>query len=76
MLESALLLQLERVGEALRIVRFWDDSVEERFPAIHGWIALRHLISHAYREIDLNTIWDTCVEEIPDLIRDLEELLG
>ena len=74
MLESALLLQLERIGEALRAVRLWNDSIEISFPEIHGWIALRHIISHAYREIDRDALWSTCVEEIPELIASLERL--
>jgi uncharacterized protein with HEPN domain len=74
LLESAILLQLERIGEALRAVRSRDDAIVERFPAIHGWIALRHIISHAYREIDLDAIWKTCTEEIPELIETLERL--
>lgn len=75
MLASALLLQLERIGEALRIVRYQDDSIEMRFPEIHGWIALRHIISHVYRELDLDAIWNTCSDEIPELIESLENLL-
>jgi uncharacterized protein with HEPN domain len=74
LLESAILLQLERIGEALRAVRSRDDAIVERFPTIHGWIALRHIISHAYREIDLDAIWKTCTEEIPELIETLERL--
>ncbi len=76
MLQSATLLQLERIGEALRTVRSRDDSIEQKFPEIHGWIAMRHIISHAYREINLDAIWFTCTEEIPELINDLEELLS
>lgn len=72
MLQSAVLLQLERIGEALRSVRSWSDSIDEKFPEIHGWIAMRHLISHAYREIDFDVVWFTCTEEIPELIHLLE----
>ena len=34
---------------------------------------MRHVISHAYREIDLDAIWFSCTEEIPELIRALED---
>lgn len=76
MLQSAVLLQLERIGEALRTVRSRNEAIEQEFPEIHGWIAMRHIISHAYREINLDAIWFTCTEEIPELISVLEELLG
>lgn len=76
MLQSAVLLQLERIGEALRSVRNWSQSIDEEFPEIHGWIAMRHIISHAYREIDLDAVWFTCTEEIPELVRALEGLLS
>lgn len=75
MLQSAVLLQLERIGEALRTVRSRDETIEEGFSEIHGWIAMRHIISHAYREIDYDAIWFTCTEEIPELIRALNQLL-
>lgn len=71
MLQSAVLLQLERIGEASRTVRDRDEAIEQTFPEIHGWIAMRHLVAHAYREIDLDAIWFTCNEEIPELIRTL-----
>lgn len=76
MLQSAVLLQLERIGEALRAVRSQNESIDEAFPEVHGWIAMRHIISHAYREIDLDAIWFTCTEEIPELIRALEDFLS
>ncbi len=76
MLQSAVLLQLKRIGEALRTVRSRSESIDQDFPEIHGWIAVRHIISHAYREIDLDAIWFTCTEEIPELIHSLDTLLS
>lgn len=75
MIESAFLLQFERIGEALRVVREIDPYFENTLPDINQWIGLRHRLVHDYREIDLNLLWASSVDEIPPLIQELSTLL-
>lgn len=75
MVESAFILQFERIGEALRVVRDADCAFEEVMPEINQWIGLRHRLVHDYREIDLELLWTIAVADIPLLLRTVQNLL-
>lgn len=72
---SAVERKLEIIGEALNGIRRIDPTIEERFPGIHEWPALRNALSHVYFEIDDEVIWRTATQDIPALIETLKELL-
>lgn len=76
LVESAFLLQLERIGETLRIVRDKSPEFEKRLPKINRWIGLRHRIVHDYREIDLNLLWLSVEQEVPLLIQEISMILA
>lgn len=75
LIESAFILQFERIGETLRIVRDIDPWFEKHLPDINQWIGLRHRLVHDYREIDFDLIWLSATREIPILIERLESIL-
>lgn len=76
MVESAYFRQFEVIGEALRAARSADDYLENDLPQIHEWISLRHHITHEYREVDLDLLWQYASIDIPILIQLLEALLA
>lgn len=74
-LRSGVERQLEIIGEALNVARRLAPELANKFPTIHEWIALRHIIAHAYDRIDHQIIWDTSVLDLPQLIATLHMLL-
>lgn len=62
---------LEIIGEAATRV---TDATQKNNPAI-PWaqvIGMRNRLIHGYDVIDLDILWQTVVEDIPNLIRALE----
>lgn len=57
LVESAYIRQFGIIGEALRVARDRDDSLELEFPRIHEWVSLRHHLIHEYREVDRDLLW-------------------
>ena len=39
-------------------------------------IGMRNIIAHGYISIDENTLWETCVKDIPQLIERLKTIVG
>ncbi len=74
LLRSAVERQLEIVGEALGRARSEAPSLDDRIPHLTKIIALRNRLAHGYGEIDDRMIWSIVEEEIPVLIRRLEDL--
>lgn len=74
MLQSALCMKLEIIGEASRIV-------SDEFKAAHAeipWgqiVGLRHRIVHEYFRLDLDIIWEIVQRDIPALMGQLEPLV-
>ena len=38
-------------------------------------ISMRNRLIHAYFDIDTDTVWQTIVEDLPELIRELETII-
>lgn len=72
MLELALIRLIEIVGEAAGKVssdgKAWFDGVP--WPQI---IAMRNRLIHGYDAIDIDVLWDTVENDLPDLISKLEK---
>ena len=68
--------EMEIVGEALNELRRIDPETAASVPDIHKAVALRNIITHAYRDIDYVTIWETVTNNVPALIDNLDKLLG
>jgi len=67
----ALVKEIEIIGEAASKV---SEEKREQILAI-PWkaiIGMRNRLIHAYDEIDIDVLWDTIVNDIPQLIEGLE----
>ena len=75
MLVLALVKAVEIVGEAANQV---SEPCRNRCPAI-PWadlVGMRNRLVHAYFDINLDVLWQTVQEDIPQLIAALEPALG
>lgn len=76
MLQDAVLMRLQVIGENLAAIRRIDNS---RFAEVadDSWyqvIGLRNIIPHGYETIDFNRIWRIISDELPALTASLAEL--
>jgi uncharacterized protein with HEPN domain len=75
MLALALVQLLEVVGEAASGI---SDGFRNAHPAI-PWksiIGMRHRLIHGYFDVDLDIVWQTVHADLPQLLRQLEDLLS
>ena len=74
MLELALVRLIEIVGEAAGKVSAEGKAkfVDVPWPQI---IAMRNRLIHGYDAVDLDVLWDTIENDLPDLIAKLEREL-
>jgi len=73
-LELALVLLIEIVGEAANRLPIEDQA---RYPSI-PWreiVGMRNRLVHGYDAVDLDVLWDTVKEDLPELIKELERIL-
>ena len=77
LIQDAVIRNLEIIGEASR-------SIEKRFPEFaeqHPEIPLRNayemrnVLSHGYFKVDLAIVWRTIEGDLPDLKRQIEDVL-
>ncbi|WP_256258558.1 HepT-like ribonuclease domain-containing protein [Saccharopolyspora antimicrobica] len=73
-LQTALLHWIENLGEAANGV---DREVQRAHPEIpwRQMIAMRNRITHGYFDMDLNTVWNVVVREIPKLLPQVRAIL-
>jgi uncharacterized protein with HEPN domain len=74
-LELALVRLVEIVGEAANRLPIED---QERYASI-PWkeiVGMRNRLVHGYDAIDLEVLWDTVRIDLPQLIEELERILG
>jgi len=74
MLQLAVVLLLQRIGEAARRV---SDKSREAYGEV-PWpqiVGMRHRLVHEYTKIDLDAVWQAATESVPALIEVLESIL-
>ena len=73
-LQHSLIRCIEIVGEAASRIApaYCRSNPEVPWADI---VAMRNRLIHAYFDVDLNLVWSTCKDELPELIRQLQELL-
>ena len=74
-LQHSLIRCIEIVGEAASRI---DQDFQDTNPEI-PWadiIAMRNRLIHAYFDVELDVVWSTSKDELPELIQKLERLLG
>lgn len=74
--QDATLMRLQDIGEQLSRIRkqfpaFYAENHVERWNQLIG---LRNIISHGYREIDLEIIWDIVSNELAAFRKGLQEM--
>ena len=72
--QDAVIYRIGIVGEAARHV-----SAETCGELALDWMAIRsmrHRLFHGYRELRLDIVWTTVGNDLPQLVRDLEQFLG
>lgn len=74
MAQSAVIRELQVIGEAARLV---SEEAKTAYPAI-DWrtmTGMRNRLVHEYFAIRLDVVWQTVVEDIPPLIDRLNDIL-
>ncbi len=74
MIHSAIIRQLEIIGEASKLV---SDNLKNKYTAIPWRIMsdMRNVLIHQYFGVDLTAVWDTVKNDIPKLKRDINEII-
>lgn len=74
--QQAVILNLLLIGEiATKLLRDHDD-LSEKYPDI-SWKSMkgmRNRIAHGYFEINLDIVWDTVQDSLPDLLQKLNRM--
>lgn len=65
----------ELVGESLNRAIKIEPSLEQAFPDTRQVIGMRNRLAHEYDGIDPETVWDTAFNDIPIVVRDIEQML-
>jgi uncharacterized protein with HEPN domain len=72
---DATLRNIEIIGEAAKHV---PDSIRQQFPHVE-WrklTGMRDVVIHAYFGIDDNITWDVIQNKIPELLKQIDEILA
>jgi uncharacterized protein with HEPN domain len=74
--QDATLMRLQDIGEQLVRIRdkFPDYYEEHQTDEWHKFIGLRNIISHGYREIDFEIIWDIVEHKLTDFNSNITSL--
>ena len=74
LLQDAVVRALEIVGEAAGHI---SETFREAHPEIawHKMIGMRNRLIHEYFRVNYGAVWDTIKNDLPDLIKILEELV-
>lgn len=74
--QDATLMRLQDIGEQLSRIReqFPDFFEEQQDDNWHRFIGLRNIISHGYREIDFDIIWDIINNKLPPFTDHVKEV--
>jgi uncharacterized protein with HEPN domain len=72
--QDAVIRRLEIIGEAARRI---SEPTRARISQIPwaAMIAMRNLMIHEYDDVDLQVVWYTVQEHLPNLIRAIEPLV-
>ena len=74
-LALAVIKSIEIIGEAASKVTEEFRSENKNIP-LDDIINMRHRLIHAYFDVNLDIVWQTVKTDLPDLIKDLEEIIS
>lgn len=72
--QHALIHHLQIIGEAANRV---EESFQNKHPEI-PWrdiVSIRNIIVHDYDDVDVKTIWDTAIVDLPQFLSQINNLL-
>jgi uncharacterized protein with HEPN domain len=72
--QDAVIRRLEIIGEAARRISQPTRARISQIPWA-AMIAMRNLMIHEYDDVDLQVVWDTVQEHLPNLIQAIEPLV-
>jgi uncharacterized protein with HEPN domain len=74
MLLMGIVKSIEIIGEAASRI---DPAEQTQLPGIpwQSIVGMRNRLVHAYYDIDVEQIWRTSIEDLPDLVRQIEQAL-
>jgi uncharacterized protein with HEPN domain len=75
MLVLSLVKEIEIIGEAAGKI---SEETKNKYKTI-PWldmIDMRNHLIHVYFEIDLDILWDTIVNDLPPLVKELEKIIS
>ena len=64
--------ELEIIGEALARLRRDHPPLADRIPDIRKIVGLRNVLAHGYDILEHEILWDTVINKIPLLKRDIQ----
>jgi len=70
---SAVIRFIEIIGEAARNILYLREDISSEFPDV-PWkklVKMRNLAIHDYPSVDFQIIWDTAVNDIPTLAKNI-----
>lgn len=72
--QDAMIRNFEIIGEAAKNI---SDNINQNFPEIewHKLKGMRNLIAHEYFGIKIETIWNTAVNDIPILKKQIQKII-
>jgi uncharacterized protein with HEPN domain len=72
--QSAVERQFEVLGEALNRIKIIDRKILDNIDDWKEIIGFRNIIAHGYDVVEHELVWETIVNDIPVLIRQLEDV--
>jgi len=76
LLRQAVERNFEIIGEALNRLRKGDAETAQRIGDTPRIVAFRNILAHGYDSIDHEIVWHLIQQDLPDLVRVVEGLLG
>ncbi len=73
-LQDAILKNFIVIGEAVRNI---DEEIKQKYPQINwrGAKSMRNFIVHEYFSVDLNFVWETIIETLPNFKKDISKII-
>lgn len=75
LLQSAVERKLEIIGEALNRIKKIDESILDDITDTRRIISFRNIIIHGYDILDSKIVWDALQNNLPQLKKELENLM-
>jgi uncharacterized protein with HEPN domain len=76
LLRSAVERQFEIIGEALNQLAKSHPDTAAKIPELARIVAFRNILVHGYAVVNHETVWRVVAENLPELQRVLDALLG